>query len=216
MITYDTLIVSLKEREDRRANVFKEFSAVGVPPVFSVWYATKDEDGRQGLIKTMREIFANRLSSDDQTPLLIFEDDMKIINPGYQKNLAKCLSQLPPDFDLMYLGCNLSGFCIRYSDNLISASGMFSSHAILYSRAAMESILPDLEGASTYDGALVEGIQQRGKCFCTYPMLVSQTDGYSDIMKKEVRYQRFLEDRFARRTAEVMGTPGQELPQSAS
>lgn len=213
---YDTILVSLKEREDRRADTFKEFANAGVPPVFSVWNAVKDPDGRRGLIATMQEIFEARLREPHDTPLLILEDDIKIVQPGYSKKLERVLAQLPADFKLLYLGCNLAGEFTRYSDNLLLAKDMYSSHAILYSRAAIEAILPGLKNATAYDRALATGIQKTGGCYCAFPMLMSQRDGYSDIEKREVRYQRFLENRFAQKTAALTGIPVQEPPQSAS
>jgi len=190
-------LVNLYERADRLEQATAELGAHGV--AFKVWQAIKKEDGRMGLILTMKELFIHCLKNDYQR-VLVFEDDVKILAPEFATTVANCVQQLPPDFDLFYLGCNLYGEVKKYSQNLLSANGMYSSHAVLYSKKAIRKILRLLNDAKIYDTMLVNTIQKEDNCYCSFPLLVSQHFGYSDIAKREINYEKFIEKRYAEKT----------------
>lgn len=165
----------------------------------SFWEATKNDNGRLGLIETMKRLFTSFLKTEEMQ-LFVLEDDFKILTDDYPEIINECIKQLPDDFDLFYAGCNLYGHCSRFSENLLKADGMYSSHAIIYSRKAIEKLLPHLDAAETYDVTLVNTIQKDGNSYCSFPLLISQQTGMSDIMNKVVNYEVFLEKRFTEKT----------------
>lgn len=195
-----TILVSLPEREDRRTKAMEELSFHQIP--FYIWMATKDEDGRRGLVKTMRSLLTFCVESDFNN-VLIFEDDLKIVNPGIGEIFSDCMDELPENYDLLYLGPNLSIEPKKYSAHLLRGTGMYSTHAVMYSRAAIEFILEVLDENEAYDITLVKKVQPGMQSYCTFPMLVSQHNTYSDIGKREIDYTKFLEKRFKEKTKDL-------------
>lgn len=196
-MTAMTYIINLPNRPDRLQTISQQLQFLGIP--FNVWSAIKHENGRLGLTLTMEQLFAHCLKNNYDN-VFVFEDDAKILTNEYIEIIDKCIHQLPENYDLLYAGCNLHGKCKRYSENLLIASGMYSSHSILYSRQAIEKILPLLHTYNTYDKLLVEEIQPYESSFCSYPLLVTQESGYSDIAGKEVNYDRYIEKRYNEKT----------------
>lgn len=198
MITIDaTILINLPKRTDRRMKAMDDLSGHGIP--FYLWMATEDIDGKKGLVKTMRSLLAYCVECDFKH-CLILEDDIKILNPYIGQILADCIEELPDDYDLLYLGCNMHGTPQRYSKKLLQAVGMYATHAILYSRSAIEYILELLDENEAYDITLVKKVQPGMQCYCTSTMLVSQQNGFSDIEGREVDYTKFLEKRFQEKT----------------
>lgn len=195
----NTFIITLSSRRDRQDVVAQEFYKYGIK--YTWWKAIKNENGRLGLIETMKELFAKALNSY-YDHILVFEDDAKfIVNP--HTYLHKCLEQLPSDFHLFYLGCNIAKEPVRVSTNILQTKDAYSSHAILYSREGIKLIMQQIEQATVYDMFLVKKIQSQGKCFCSYPLICSQQNSYSDIEKKVVDYTKFLEKRYFEKTRNV-------------
>lgn len=201
MIQIDaTILVNLPRRDDRRIKAMDDLAGHGIP--FYLWMATEDKDGKKGLVKTMRSLLTYCIENDFRN-VLIFEDDLKILNPYIGQLLNSCIEELPLEYDLLYLGCNMHGTPKRHSKKLLQAVGMYSSHAILYSRSAIEYILELLDDNEAYDITLVKKVQPGMQCYCVCPMLVSQHNGYSDIEGREVDYTKFLEKRFHEKTRNI-------------
>ncbi len=193
-----TFIINLPNRPDRLAKIKAQLDKFGI--FYYVWAATKNEDGKKGLVETMRELFAH-CAGMDYDNVFVFEDDSRILSDEFLEIIYKCVLQLPKDYELFYAGCNLHGKCKRYSENLIEGTGFYSSHAVMYSKAAIFRILSLLKNYNcAYDELLVKEIQREGNTFCSFPLLVSQENGYSDIAKRNVNYEKFIEKRYEEKT----------------
>ena len=83
--------------------------------------------------------------------------------------------------------------------NLLKMNQCRSTHAQAYSLEAMKQIVSYEWTGIPIDQLIEERLQPQGKCFCTYPLLVTQRNGYSDIDKKEVN-MHYIEDRFEQHT----------------
>ena len=99
--------------------------------------------------------------------------------------------QLPADYDLLYLGCNLTSIPERYSQNLLKIATSYCTQAIGYNRKVVELILNNLNKIEPYDVKLMKLIQPRGQSFCTWPMFCEQFESYSDIEKKVVKWYEY-------------------------
>lgn len=175
-----TFVVNLPERIDRKYQAYEELTlkhGIG----FETFPAIKKEDGAKGLKETMKELFTMcfRLGYDTA---LIFEDDAVLIDNAKNK-LELCISELPADYHLLYLGCNILSKPAKINDNLLQIYGAYATHAIIYSKRAMELILEALNTDThyAYDQILLTAIQKLGKSYCTYPMIANQRKGQSDI-----------------------------------
>lgn len=155
--------------------------------------------GWLGLIQTMRILFEENRNED----ILIFEDDIVILREDFNEIFGKVLEQLPNDFDCLYLGCNLLVTPTKVSDNILKVSSAYSSHAVLYSKKCIDLMLSLWDEKKPYDGFLLHKIQPYGKCFCTFPMLVSQRKGVSNIFEYEPLKQVGIESIYDVKTKEI-------------
>ncbi len=142
--------------------------------------AVKQDDGAKGLLKTMHKLF-----NEAQGNVLVFEDDFKLLGLDAEFTMNKAMAQLPKDFDLLYLGCNLLMPPVVVSENILQVQAAYSSHAILYSKKGIDLILSLWSEEKPYDMFLMQKIQPYGKCYCVSPMLASQRKGVSSIYVNE-------------------------------
>lgn len=193
-------LINLPERRDRYWISTLELTKLSLK--YEVIKAIKNIDGRQGLYQTMWNIFTDAVSKD-YNRILIFEDDLKfVMDPG--PVLEKCIAQLPEDFDLFYLGCNLSERPARfYSENLLPVTRALSTHAVAYSNKCMHRIL-SLPNFLPVDLFFAHSIQSAGKSFCACPLLVTQYPGYSNIEGRETDWTAVIERRFQRNVTPVI------------
>ncbi len=189
---FKILVINLKHRQDRLKQVVEELGKYAIP--FQLIEAIPNETGALGLLQTMRLIFQKAINEDTKE-LLLFEDDVLFLNDP-NVFMDECLKQLPDDYDLLFLGGNptqqFTGF---YSPNLLPVSRMFSTHAVLYSRKAMERFL-ELGELIPLDVRIMVPIQQQGKSFCTYPLLCTQRAGHSDIENRDVDWDFAISKRY--------------------
>lgn len=204
MQAYKIFIISLPERKEDRLDLLT--AKLGELLLeYTVIHAIKDEIGARGLVLTMQKLLQYCVNERLDNALILEDDALFIENPDL---IEKCIEQLPGDFHLLYLGGYMPYAHKKlYSDNLIQLSMMYSTHAIYYSREAMIKILEQLDDTihrgytRPYDQLLCNGIQKEKRCYCTYPMIMKQRSGYSDIQKDQVDYKKWHEDKFKEMTA---------------
>ena len=66
----------------------------------------------------------------NESEFMIIEDDIKVI--GSINDMNKAISQLPDNWDLLYLGAELNQPITRFSDNLFILKNATVTHAIMY------------------------------------------------------------------------------------
>ena len=115
--------------------------------------------------------------------LLVCEDDVTFLEQG-RELFNNAYSQLPEDWDMLYLGYNIHEPAERFSDNLFRVTnGVHCNHAILYSQKAREYILSTYNvwesDYQAYDHWLYLVGQSQMNCFVCSPMIAYQRPGYS-------------------------------------
>lgn len=154
-----------------------------------------------GLVKTMQAIFKKSLNEGCEN-ILLFEDDIDILVDAetFHKTMNDCISQLPKYYHIFYLGTNHPAkFEFKYSDNLLPIKQGYSTHAAAYNKTAMQFIV-NHEINEPIDNFMVREFQPFNRCYCSFPMLVSQREDYSDIGKNIPKWKEVLEIRFAEKT----------------
>ena len=194
--------LNLAHREDRLLSFTEQAEKYSLP--FDRVPAINDaENGARGLRDTMVKLFTESIDNRINH-LLVFEDDCDIVvDPViFHQTMDSVVEQLPPQYDMILLGCQLShriqGF---YSTNLFPVTMAFSTHAVLYSLQGMKNILySHLD--FPIDNDMVKKIQPIGRTYCVYPLLCSQTVGRSDIGKADISWKPFIETRYEQRINE--------------
>lgn len=198
-------LINLPERTDKRKVASEELARYNIP--FEIFPAIKDSNGQYGIFLTMQALF--KQLPDNLAPVLCFEDDVKFVRDPTATTMImeRCVTQLQDvDWDLFYLGPNThQNFSALLSPNLLPLREAFARHATAYSHAGIQKVLGLNWDGHSLDIRIRGKIQPDGKCYCSWPFLATQRDGYSDIDKKLVSYS-YIEERFHTHTKHIPRT----------
>lgn len=192
-------VVNLKHRIDRRVEMEDELNAHGIP--FVLFEATYDDNGIKGLVETMKRLFADALAKGYRN-IIVLEDDAHFLVKNPVAFLAEVLPQIPKDYHLFYLGLNLIAKPIRVSENVLKVIDCYSTHAVAYSREGMQITAERLEQVPLmpYDIFIRQEVLGRGASYCTFPMMATQRENYSDIEKSIPKWGQLMATTFAMHT----------------
>lgn len=164
-----------------------------------------------GLNLSMIKLFKLCLERGYQN-VLVLEDDALWKIPRVPDFIVQCFPQLPKDYFCLHLGINLLSQPERISENILRVDQAFSSHAIIYSRDAIEFILPIVERQPEipYDITLRREVQPTGKVYCTMPMICTQRDRVSRIEGKFTQWDAIMAQTYAMHTKNLQYYPNQK------
>lgn len=128
--------------------------------------------------------------------ILIFEDDVHFLVPPSAPMTNAIKSLREKDWDLFYFGPNThQNFTHLAAPHLLQVQNAYGLHATGFSHAGMKKVLQLAPTHDAIDAAIAAQIQPDGECFCTYPLLATQRNGYSYVQKK-VMDQSYILQRF--------------------
>lgn len=195
-------LINLPTCEERLRLSLNQLHYYDIP--VEVFEATFHEHGVIGLRDSMIRLFQECLERGYEN-VLVLEDDFFVLQPNINDLIPLCLEQLPTNFDLLYFG----GYCIRpfksrYSENLLLLDKILTTHAIAYPRKTIEQLLDvwskhheNPRDKTQIDMDILNRVLINGNSFITYPLLISQMNGYSFIEKKEINYEKYIEKEYA-------------------
>lgn len=210
-------LINLPENTERLKSATAELNKYDIP--FTVWQATKKQNGKEGLNITMKALLHNALFKEHQR-ILVFEDDLKFVqDPNLIMPL--CVEQLgKTPWELFYLGINMDNdqnlFTHFVDKNLLGLEFGYATHALAYNRNVMETLLDiinrytDRKPSFAYDTMISNIIHKNYNCFSSYPMLVTQADGWSDIEQKESTYE-YIQHRFDNSVKHLLPADAKEV-----
>lgn len=187
----NTYCINLDERKDRWDLSVLEAKKIGVDLIR--FPAIQGETGhlgcRESHLTLLRDV-------KDEGIVMVTEDDFKIIVKNPIPIVRKAWSQLPGDWDMFYLGATLNEPLVRYSENLFWLRNAWTCHAIFYNNqnGVIDYILEN-HNTKEIDVFLCIDVQLKFNCFIIYPMVATQREGYSDILKRHVDYS-VIESRY--------------------
>lgn len=189
-------IICLSASDAEYALAQAEFDRVGL--TVQKYPAVKEIGPHQSFSHSERNILLDFLFSEDNR-LLHLEDDVVFRNLDH---LPRAISELPSDWDILYLGANL--ICWnngepspeRYSDHLFRIRAAWTTHAIAYHKRCVRRIL---EGQPSFDAQMfdqylserlmfpqfVDGERADFKAFVVAPMVAYQRPRRSSIWLKD-------------------------------
>lgn len=197
-------LINLPHREDRLLAFSKQAEEYSIP--YERISAIYRPSGAEGLRDTMSALFAQEIAKN--TPhVLVFEDDCEFVVPPpiFHDSMDKVAAQLPENYWMCFLGCQITGSISHFhAPNVIQASKMFSTHAVVYSLQGMKEIMAR-NFAFPIDNFYVDEIEKQGHSYCTYPLLCSQTPGFSDIGQNTISWKPFIDARYEQKIGEFHG-----------
>lgn len=181
-------IVCLTAEEKEWKKAAAEFERVGLKNVIR-FDALPHIGPHQSFNYSTRQILIDFVESKAET-LLFLEEDVEFVS---LQHLDRALNQLPPDFDICYLGGNVSEESFRkperHSSHLCRVYNCWTTHAVVYHRNVVEDILQLQPGFSEkmYDNYLSDRLHEF-KAFIVNPMVAVQRNRVSSIWNSYVDY----------------------------
>lgn len=194
------VVINLPKRLDRLLEVTEEMEKYGIDFEL-VDGITSELGGAEGLRLTVEKIFKESIEKGHRN-ILIFEDDtLFLCDPTNTMELV--VKELPENYDICYLSAQATcGFHYRQSASLLQLDGAFATHSWAVSLQAMKDILA-IGMDAPIDNFLVRELQNRQRCYITYPILTTQREGYSNIGCAYISWRPFLEGRYDQKLAEM-------------
>ena len=193
--------INLDKRPDRWVHAQQEFQKIGILDKVKRFPAIERKDGRLGCIKSHLEII-KYAQKNNLKNVLIFEDDVVFLDKDVNGIMGNVISQLPENWEMLYLGANLHTPLTNYSDNLVVLKNGFSTHAVSYNHTIFDFFVKKYNKLTAVtlqsdilDVWIASNIQTRGKSFLVKPLLATQMNDYSDIVNGNVNYS-FIEERY--------------------
>lgn len=173
------------DRPDRWELAEAEFKRVGIE--VQRFYSIPDKAPYLSFCLSQKAIIEDIAKRELQTALVL-EDDCIFSN---FENLDNYMAQLPKNWDIFYLGANVTDSKPkRISDNIFKIRHAWTSHAIAYKLGAVKMInqeySPQVHGM--YDDWLSRNILPKLNAFVCIPMIARQRAGYSDLWGKWADY----------------------------
>lgn len=195
-------VINLPDRIDRLLRVTKLLNNYGIP--FEVFDATPHEVGYLGLAQTMRNLF---VECRDVRQILVFEDDVQFVVPPDELHdvMNKCLDDLTElNCQMFYLGLQHSQTFKKWiTPNLLLVEWGQSTHAVAYGRHAMDFYL-DHVIKEPVDNFWVKNYQKYHTSFCSFPLLATQADGFSDICGEFLSWDMYIRPQFEKYVRDIL------------
>ena len=207
-------IINLEHRTDRKEQIIKEMKKVGVtnyeffkairPSIADIiswnnFYCNhvrtsfdpkrfvNYQIGCLGCLKSHVEVCKLALSRGYKN-ILILEDDTEFLYG--MENLYKYASQINNKYSMLYLCGSHLGSKKQVSENIIKVVGTHTTGSYLIKEPAMRFLVDHIQSygkeIDVFYGTI---LQYNLDCYCTYPHITKQRDGYSDIQQGEVSYK---------------------------
>lgn len=188
-------LINLDSRPDRLASVTTEFKRVGL--AFERFPAHTGEVPYLAFNSSQYNCILKAFVHEWEH-FTIYEDDVRF---GPYSHATEAINELPPDWGILQMGCNLIGSDVvefkqpeRYSAHLFRLYDCWQTQSVAYSREAARWILHnwDYKQGHTYDDWLRQ-VYKIFPCFVVAPQLTYQDSGFSDIWGVNVDTKHLFE-----------------------
>jgi hypothetical protein len=214
--------LNLKDRNDRWEACLKMADEYGISlnRVEGLLVANKEipskRRGQIGCAFSFANKFFDILVNSVHNKVLFFEDDFSfnLKKEDLNTELNKCLQELPKDWDLFFLGCNLTGehginpVVSWQSENLLKVNSAHCLHAVAFSRKGLGKIWDFFNYNFNWQYDLINNYEaidiffakeylRRNKCFMPRKSLLCfQRPDFSNIENAHYDYNEWMIDNF--------------------
>lgn len=174
----EAYVINMEKRKDRMASFKMNHFPESVKPIrFNAFENPIGEDGcTQSHLQVLRDHFT--------FPFAVFEDDCVLLQPW--SVVEKAMSQLPSNWDALWLGCNPTRQLAQYSNNLYKVTRAYCLHAVIYNSERMVKYILDnhnTPSGKNLDIFIAKEVMPRFNCFTVWPIVATQLSDISDIAK---------------------------------
>jgi len=193
--------INLSTRLDRKTNAIKQLSSVDFN--YERFDAIYCSNGRLGCSLSHLAVL-EMAKKNNLSEVIVCEDDICFKNPTLFKKQLKCFLKSQESWDVLLLGGNLakpfsivSPYAIKVSHCQTTTGYIVKLHyydtLIQNIREGIKQLLqfPDKHFFYAIDKYWIH-LQKKHEWYLIYPLTVSQISGYSDIEKKERKYESLM------------------------
>jgi hypothetical protein len=198
----DVVVIGLEARKDRWERCLEICKMYDINPVTHYTTVCDYSDKHRHYMKDFLQML--RVKGNGEA-LVFFEDDFELVD-GWEEVLKKAWKDLPIEWDMLYLGCNLTGDIKKVtnyqgeeSKSLVKVQGAWLMHATILSKRFIKYILHNYDYNRIW--IIDDWYRQQApyrQFFMTYPMISYQRKDYSDFINAYTDYQIF-ENKFYKR-----------------
>jgi hypothetical protein len=183
----NVVVIGLAAREDRWKRCLQIFEENNIT---KVTHYTTVQDFKDTHYHATKD-FLNLLRIKKSDYLVFFEDDFELTE-GWQDVFEKAWKDVPKDFDLLYLGANLTKTPQRITENLVKIRGAWCLHGVIFSRKFIDYIFKayEIDRRVVFD-EWCRTIACDRKFYMVYPMICYQRKDFSDYVGRYVDYDLF-------------------------
>lgn len=113
--------------------------------------------------------------------ITIFEDDA-FFTPDLDARFAQAMSELPQDWEMLYLGAYHLSRPLPVSSHIVRATEAVTTHAYVVRQTIFDRFITFNETCAEAVDCCNVQLQAERPCYCIEPNLVGQEAGYSDVM----------------------------------
>jgi GR25 family glycosyltransferase involved in LPS biosynthesis len=179
-----TYVINLDKRKDRLSNItlpieWERFVGTDGSNQFKEFGKLQ---GHIGCWDSHRRLLLHA-KNNNYNAVMILEDDVEF-SINFKENLKTLLSELPDDWDLLYLGGWNVGETINYSKSLNVAKLVYTTHAYIIRDKFINTALESINSRKWKIDVLMSEALPKGNCFIANPSIAWQKPGFSDIVNK--------------------------------
>lgn len=172
----------------------RELESFGIK--YKVFNAIVKEQAYEGISESFKDIV---LECEDMDHVLIFEDDVKFTSKFSRENWGICISNLPPDWDILLGGSYQFEAHEEQpeSKSIIRVKDFSSLHCVLINNKCFQHILShDIKEVKHLDRWLGKlASEDKIKVYVCNPQIAIQHNGFSRTRNKFVNYDHLLTDK---------------------
>lgn len=176
-------VINLDRRKDRMEKIsipfeYERFSASDGSKLFP---QEGKLSGHIGCWDSHRRLL-NQIKYQGHPFAMVLEDDVEFCDE-FLVHLAKAMSQLPEDWDMLYLG-GFSYDSVPFSENLNHANRVLTTHGYIVRDKFLDTLIETVTNRKFKIDVVFCDALSKGRCFICNPVLAWQAEGHSDIEGK--------------------------------
>ena len=189
----EIFVINLDRRADRRQQISASLDELGIKAT-RIPAIDGQAIGITGVTASRMSHLIPLLIAKDKHlgRILVLEDDA-IFSHDFLDGFADVIDNLPPSWDMFYLGANTGSITPTDNPRLWKTSGAVAIHAIAYNNRVFDNCI-DIATTTTAVLDLAYYWEHPAlEAYIVRPYLVTQSDGHSDLLNVEVNYSDIIQ-----------------------
>ena len=119
--------------------------------------------------------------------VLILEDDFLLCN-NFNNEITNLFKNLDLKWSMFYLGCSWyrKSLEVKNHTNIRKAIGVLAAHAYILKDIVFDRFITEIENSTIELDNVYKNLQKRNKIYMCNPSLITQKNGFSNIVYKNV------------------------------